>query len=146
MKKQMREESKGMTALCYTGFCLRMGRDYCGPSPLPLSSYLETRICRDLPLPAARVSSPLHSLFVTQKYKNSSVISRRKRNYFTTYVKINTSASWIPQTHLSLCSFSPPFPAWAGEVCTCFCAAGRLSWQWHRLLCSNPFPNLVREK
>lgn len=45
----MRGESEGMSVLCYTGFGVRMGRDYCGASLLPLtSSDLETGICRDL--------------------------------------------------------------------------------------------------
>lgn len=38
-----------MSMLCYTGFWVRMGRDYCGASLLPqANSDLETDICRDL--------------------------------------------------------------------------------------------------
>lgn len=49
VKKQMREQSQGMSVLHYTGFWLRMGRDYHGASLLPLTiSYLETEICRHL--------------------------------------------------------------------------------------------------
>lgn len=81
-----------------------------------------------LPLPAAQGLPPLHSLFVTQKYEISHLISRQedKNNFAGSLFFQSTSQqiivmSWIPQTHLLLYSFSPPFSAWDRGVCARFC-------------------------
>lgn len=66
-----------MTVLCYNRILLENGEGllWCLPAASKQLLSGNTNLQRvGLPLPAARVLP--HSLFVTQKYKNSSVISR----------------------------------------------------------------------
>ena len=89
----MRGERQGMSMLCCTGFGMRMGRDYHGAfSAASNQLWSGNRNLQrpGLPLPAAWGLPPQHSLFVTQKSKISSLISRREdNNNFAGYVFLN---------------------------------------------------------